>query len=87
MANSFTFEVPDELSAALAKAKQEVVAVGGSFTGDLQSGAFAGTTPLGTVKGTYIAAGQRVTVTLTEKPWLVPTGAIEAKVRAYFGAA
>jgi len=87
MASSFSFHVPGDLSVALAKAKQEVTAAGGSFSGDLHAGSFAGDTPLGAVKGTYTAAGSTVTVTITDKPWLVPAGTIEAKVREYFGAA
>jgi hypothetical protein len=87
MANAFTFDVPGDLAAALAKARQEVTAAGGTFSGDLQAGSFSGKTPLGAVKGTYTAAGRSVTVTITEKPWLVPAGTIEATIREYFGAA
>jgi hypothetical protein len=87
MAHSFTLTVPGDLEAAVKRAERAVADAGGSFTGDATGGSFSGKTPMGAVKGTYTVAGNTVTVTITDKPWLLPAGTLEGKVREYFGAA
>ena len=49
------------------------------------AGRFAGPTPMGTVEGTYAVKGNVIRVTITSKPMLAPCGAIEGRIRKYFG--
>jgi hypothetical protein len=80
----FDIPVPGDLPAALARVRAAIVAEGGVFGGDESAGQFAGSTPVGTVKGTYAVKGNVVRVTITSKPMLAPCGAIEARIRKYF---
>jgi hypothetical protein len=80
----FDIPVPGDLPAALSRVRASIVAEGGMFTGDESAGRFAGSTPLGTIEGTYSVKGNVVRVTITSKPMLAPCGAIETRVRKYF---
>ena len=86
MAHSFAFDLPGDPAAALAKASSLVKGAGGTFAGDADAGSFAGKTPVGEVKGTYRVAGSRVSVTITDKPFVVPKSVVESKVKGFFGA-
>ena len=80
----FDIPVPGELPAALARVRASIVAEGGMFSGDETVGRFAGSTPVGTIEGTYAVNGNVVRVTITSKPMLAPCAAIEARIRKYF---
>jgi hypothetical protein len=56
----------------LDRATRAAVGVGISFIGDVHSGTFKGTTPVGVVEGSYSVAKDQLHVTLTRKPALVP---------------
>ena len=86
MAHTFSFDVSGDPAAALAKAQTAVRSAGGTFTGDAAAGSFSGKTPAGEVKGTYKVNAGRVTVDVTDKPFLVPKAMVESKVRELFGA-
>lgn len=86
MAHRFSFDVSGDPSAALAKAEAAVREAGGTFAGNANGGSFSGKTPIGEVKGTYSVAAGRVTIEITEKPFLAPKAMIEAKIRGFFGA-
>ncbi len=86
MAHTFSFDVPGDPAAALAKASSLVKEAGGTFTGDATAGTFSGKTPAGDVKGTYRASDGRVTVEITDKPFIVPKAVVESKVKGFFGA-
>jgi hypothetical protein len=81
----FDISVPGGLPAALARIRASIVAEGGMFSGNESAGRFAGPTSVGTVEGTYAVNGNVVRVTITSKPMLAPCGAIEARIRGYFG--
>jgi hypothetical protein len=85
MAHIFSFDLPDDATAALAKASTTVQEAGGSFSGDMLAGTFAGKTPVGQVKGSYRVAGRMVTVTITDKPFVLSKSLVESKVRSFFG--
>ena len=55
----------------------------GTCEGTPDAGAFRGSTPIGGFAGSYRSeAGSDVLeITLTQKPWLVPTSLIEGEVR------
>lgn len=61
-----------DLPGALRRAKDETLARGGEFDGDLAAGRFALRTPLGPIEGNYTAAGHEVVFVVTRKPALVP---------------
>lgn len=86
MNHRFSFDVPGDPAAALAKAQAAVKEGGGTFSGDATGGTFSGPTPVGDVKGTYQVAGGHVTIEITEKPFLAPKALVESKIRGFFGA-
>lgn len=55
----------------------------GTYEGTPDAGAFRGSTPIGGFAGSYRSeAGSDVLeITLTKKPWLVPSSLIESEVR------
>ena len=81
----FDVPVPADLPAAIARVQALIVRQGGSFAGDMTAGRFAGPTSVGTVEGRYAVRGSVIRITITSKPMLAPCGAIEARVRQYFG--
>ena len=68
-----TVEPPSLLSRARRVAKEN----GATLVGGNQSGRFSH----GMVGGEYHMAGQTVTVTITNKHWLVPWPVVEARLR------
>lgn len=69
---------------ALARAQREILAAGGRFDGTLASGTFSGKTLLGEFDGTYTASGPVIQIQISRKPFLVPCGLIESKLREFF---
>jgi len=80
----FDVPAPADLSAAIARVQALIVGEGGSFTGDVKAGRFAGPTPVGRVEGRYTVQGAVIRITITSKPMVAPCGVIESKVRRYF---
>ena len=80
----FDITVSGELAGVLDQVRSNIVGAGGAFSGDASSGEFSGPTAVGIVKGSYTVRGGVVTVTITDKPFLVPCSTIESKVRDYF---
>ncbi len=62
--------------AALALAKRETEARGGTFEGTLERGRYVMKTPLGPVEGTYEAKGNEVRFLVEKKPMVVPCALI-----------
>jgi hypothetical protein len=81
----FDIPVPGDLPSALDRVRSLIVGQGGAFAGDATAGRFAGPTPLGPVEGRYTVQGHVIRITITSKPMLAPCGAIEARIRGYFG--
>jgi hypothetical protein len=71
-----TTERPSTLVARAAGIKK----YGVDFKGDTTSGSFSGKG----VKGTYSIQGRGVTVTIIDKPSLIPWGVVESQVRGFF---
>jgi hypothetical protein len=80
----FDIPVHGDLPTVLARMQALIVGEGGRFAGDAVAGRFSGSSPVGTIEGTYAVMGTVVRVTITSKPMLAPCGAIEARVRKYF---
>jgi hypothetical protein len=80
----FDVPVPANLAAVIARVQSLIVGEGGTFTGDVKAGQFAGPTPVGTVEGRYAVQGAVIRITITSKPMIAPCGVIESRIRGYF---
>jgi hypothetical protein len=84
MAHSFTAKFNGELPTLLKKVKDKITSEGGSFDGDTSGGTFSGKTPLGEVSLEYqVQAGNEITFTVADKPFLLPNGTVESTVLGY----
>jgi hypothetical protein len=79
-AYSFFFNAPTDVPAALEMVKTAVEKKGGVFSGDTGAGFFRASG----IAGNY-QVGDRVSVTIHEKPFVVPYQVIEKEVKKYFG--
>lgn len=85
MAHIFTITVSDEISAVIGRVGSAIAENGGSFEGSTENGVFSGRTPLGFIKGEYCCTAEnKIKVTIVDKPFFVPYGLIELKIREYF---
>lgn len=55
----------------------------GTYEGTPDAGEFRGSTPIGAFAGSYRSepGSETLEITLTQKPWMVPTSFLEAEVR------
>jgi hypothetical protein len=84
--DSFDVTVTSDLAGALDRVKSQITGSGGSFTGDTQGGSFSGEVPMmGGFEGRYEVSGDVVTITIIDKPFLIPCAIIESKIREFFG--
>ena len=75
----------DDLDSQVEKIRSLIEESGGRFDGDNQSGTFSGNVPLlGSFQGKYEVDGNRVTIQITDKPFLVSCHTAESKIRDYF---
>lgn len=58
----------------------EVRKLGARVEGDTASGNLGGDTPLGRFEGIYAHDGERLTLTITKKPVLVPDSFLESRL-------
>ena len=77
MARSFTVDTGISPSELLARARRAASENGALLVGDEVSGRFAHEL----VRGEYRMVGQTVTVTITDKHWLLPWPVVEARLR------
>ena len=81
----FTVTVAGDVAAAIAKARQQITAQGGTFSDDANAGSVSLKIPvLGTIRGEYAVSGQNLTITITDRPFLAPCGTIEERIRQFF---
>ncbi|GAB4484300.1 MAG: hypothetical protein OHK006_08260 [Thermodesulfovibrionales bacterium] len=86
MAHSFTVMLTKDLESVLRHAEALITGNGGRFEGDTSKGTFQGRTVAGVIKGAYSAAtAKEITITITDKPFIVPYSMIETEIRKYFG--
>jgi len=69
----------------LAKAKTQLAKMNGTITGSETEGSFAVSSPIGTITGTYTVSGQTFTVTIAEKPMMLPCNMIEGMLKGVIG--
>lgn len=63
--------------------RSRVSAAGGELTGSSSEGAFFLGSPAGDFRGRYEISGQTILLEVTEKPFFVPCGMIEARLAAF----
>ncbi len=80
--DAFEIRVPGDIEALLADVKRKADEEGLLFQGDASAGRFSGKG----VSGIYQTAGDRLTIRITEKPWILPCKAIESRFRTFFEA-
>ncbi|MDR2482550.1 MAG: DUF4384 domain-containing protein [Treponema sp.] len=78
---NFSFDKPRNLGQALQSVRSGIEGKGGVFSGNDREGSFRASG----IAGRYDVA-EKVTVTIHEKPVVIPNGMIEREVRSYFGA-
>ena len=59
---------------------------GGTITGGPSGGAFTVGTPLGPVAGTFMVSGQTCTITITQRPFLLPCSVIQNFIKSHLPA-
>jgi hypothetical protein len=79
---NFSINFSGSADATLGKAKSAVEGQGGRFNGDTNSGDFEVTVFGNKVAGTYTVAGNELSVTITDKPFLLPCSAIEGFLKS-----
>ncbi len=80
MAHTFKILINNDLSSALKNVEKAIVEKGGKFKGDTDKGEFSGK-----VKGKYVVFSKdEVEITITKKPFAVPSRKIESAIREYF---
>jgi len=83
MAFSFNVKLKD-VEKAIAKAKSEIEANGGNFSGDSSSGKFFARKMGMEVKGNYSINGGAAKITIENKPFFVSDDIIEKEVGKFF---
>jgi hypothetical protein len=77
---SFSFSKPANLSGAVNQVKDGIAKSGGKFAGDETGGEFVASG----ISGRY-AIANAVSVTILEKPFVIPNSIIEKEVKGFFG--
>jgi len=80
MARTFSVDFTEDPSDLVARVQKAAVEFGADFEGDTTSGSFSGRG----FAGTYRISDSVATVTITEKPFLIPWGVVESQVRGFF---
>ncbi|RLA71618.1 MAG: hypothetical protein DRG24_05090 [Epsilonproteobacteria bacterium] len=83
MAITFMLPLADDKEVALEHIKTGIIESGGSFEGDLNDGIFAGKTPLGMIKGSYLINANEIEVTINKKPMILSKTAIKSAMEEY----
>lgn len=80
------FSIPFSTSAddLASMARTAITNAGGNFNGDSNGGNFDVSTPLGTIRGSYLIQGDTINVSITSKPFLVSCSLIEKQLQGYF---
>ncbi len=80
MSHTFKILINNDLPSTLRKVEQAIIEKGGKFKGDTDKGEFSGK-----VKGKYIVFSEdNVEITITKKPFAIPSRKIESVIREYF---
>ena len=80
MSRTFSVSFTEDPNALITRADKAAIKYGVDFKGDTTSGSFSGKG----VKGTYSIQDRIVTLTIIDKPFLIPWGLVEIQVRGFF---
>lgn len=78
--HTFSFDKPQNLLQAIEMVRNIILGKGGIFNGNEQNGSFNANG----IGGKYIVS-EKVNITITDKPILIPNSLIEREVKNYFG--
>ena len=78
MAKTFSMQTAMDRPSLMSRARRVAGDNGATLVGDERSGRFSHEM----VRGEYRMVGRTVTVTVTEKHWLVPWSVVESRLRA-----
>ena len=81
MAREFEVDLSVEPTEMIGKVQEMAAAGKLDFEGDTSTGSFG----VRGVKGNYRIEGQKVKIEINKKPWYVPWGKVEGKLKEYFG--
>ncbi len=79
---SFSIPFTGDAESILAKAKAAIESQNGDFTGDINSGNFEVSVFANSIKGYYKVNGQTLSLTITDKPFLIPCSTIESLLKS-----
>jgi len=74
---NFSIPFSGEAETILNKAKSAIESQNGNFSGDTNSGNFDVSVFGNTIKGSYTVSGKNLSLTITDKPFLIPCSTIE----------
>ena len=81
MSCQFTIDVDGDPAELISKARHAIKGIGGTLTGDNESGEVTADSPFGQIEGSYSVAGQAVSFVISKKPMMVPCSMIESQIR------
>jgi hypothetical protein len=80
MAKTFNIAFTGDAAALLNRARAIAVSNGAQISGDSSRGSFSGKG----IIGNYSVSGNTVSVTISDKPALIPWGIVESQLRSFF---
>ncbi len=80
MARTFIVNTIEDPTTLVTRARQAASNGGAQFRGNETSGSFSG----GGIRGIYRIQAGTVAVTITDKPWVIPWGVVESRVKRFF---
>ncbi|GEO08337.1 hypothetical protein [Segetibacter aerophilus] len=78
----FSIAFSGDAESLIKRAKQQIEQAGGSLLGDATQGSFQGQTPIGSIEGSYNVEGQKISLNITKKPFLLSCSRIEKELSA-----
>jgi len=82
---NFSIPFSGEAETILNKAKSAIESQNGNFSGDANSGNFDVSVFGNTIKGSYTVSGKNLSLTITDKPFLIPCSIIENFLKSKIG--
>ncbi len=79
----FQFEFRGTGESLVERIRSHIGEAGGEITGSASEGAFSLSTPVGAFRGSYTISEQTIFLEVTDKPFFVPCGTIEARLASY----
>jgi len=82
---SFSIEFSSDPESLVQQANTGITNANGKFSGDVNSGSFNISTPLGNIEGSYVINNFVITVSVNDKPMLLSCKRIETELRKFMG--